>query len=73
MTQGDTPKLSISDTAILTNFKLVVTGSYIFDGQTNSTTIELSYNIESLFSAEFLRLSVVETQLPENYSFTIAQ
>ena len=51
----------------------MVTGSYTFDGLTNSTTIELSYNIESLFSAEFLRLSVVETQLPENYSFTIAQ
>ena len=59
LTQYDTPKLVIRDTAIMTNFKLVVTGSYTFDGSTNSTTIELSYKIESLFSAEFLRLSVV--------------
>ena len=67
------PRLAISDTAILTEFKLVVTGFYTFNGETNSTTIELSYNIESLFSTEFLRLSVVETQPTEAYSFIVAQ
>jgi len=37
------PKLSISDTAILTSFKLAVTGSYTYEGEKNSTTTELSY------------------------------
>ena len=71
--EGSNPRLAISDTAILTEFKLVITGFYTFNGETNSTTIELSYNIESLFSAEFLRLSVVETQSTEAYSFIVAQ
>jgi len=62
LTQEDTPTLAISDTATLINFKLVVKGSYTFEGDTNSTIIELSYTIESLFNKEFLRLSVVETQ-----------
>ena len=61
----------ISDTATLTNFKLVVTGTYTFEGETNSTVIELSYSTESLFSAEFLRLSVVETLPSEAYSFDV--
>jgi len=66
------PKLSISDTTILTSFKLFVTGSYTYEGETNSTTTELSYKVESLFSAEFLRLSVNENQPTEAYSFDVA-
>jgi len=37
-TEGTT-KLAISDTATLTEFKLVITGVYTFKGETNSTTI----------------------------------
>ena len=72
-TDSAVPALTIRDSAALMNFKLIVTGSYTFEGETNSTSIELSYEIKSLFSAEFLRLSVKENQSPEAYSFDIEQ
>lgn len=72
-TDGAVPVLKISDSATLTNLKLSVTGVYTYEGQTNSTKIELNYKIESLFSAEYLRLTVTENQPDEAYSFDIRQ
>ena len=67
-----TTQLRISDDAPLASFTLTVKGIYTYLGDDYVGTVTQSYRVVSLFTEEFLRMSVKEIGGFQNYSFNIA-
>ena len=67
-----TTQLRISDDAPLTSFTLTVKGIYTYLGDNYVGTVIQRYRVLSLFTEEFLRISIKEIGGLHNYSFNIA-
>ena len=56
----------------MASFTLTVKGIYTYLGDDYEGTVAQNYRVLSLFTEEFLRISVKEIGGPQKYSFNIA-